>query len=246
MPQQPYLTADGLACEFPPDRTLVKSVQVTVQASDRIALVGANGVGKSTLLKILAGQLQPASGQVQQHGSLYYLPQVSATRQQIIGKTVLEVLAETAEEWWTVQALLETQFHARLDLDLPVQQLSGGELTRLLLAIAFAQNPDVLLLDEPTNHLDYRALEDLQRSLHQFIGAFGLVSHRPMFLDRVVDSVWELTSEGLNVYGGNFSAYREQKQIKREAQQRSHDAARKALKQAKASALREQQRAAQS
>lgn len=246
MPQQPYLMADGVTYELPPDRTLFQSVQVSVMAGDRVALVGENGVGKSTLLQILARQLQPTAGQVQHHGSVYYLPQISTIRQHLVHQTVLDMLTETTDEWWNITAQLEAQFQTHLDLSLPVSQLSGGELTRLFLAIAFAQNPNVLLLDEPTNHLDYLALEDLRRSLQQFPGAFVIVSHKPMFLDQVVDTVWELAPDGLRVYGGHFSAYREHKQTEQEARQRSHEAARKELKQAKASAMREQQRAAQS
>lgn len=246
MLQQPYLLADGLTYELPPDRTLFKSVQASVLAGDRIALVGANGAGKSTLLQLLSRQLRPTSGYVQQYGSVYYLPQISTIRQQIVHKTVLEILTATMDEWWTITNLLETQFKTNLDLSLPVNHLSGGELTRLFLSIAFAQNPNVLLLDEPTNHLDYLALEELRRSLQQFTGAFVIVSHKPMFLDQVVDTVWELTTDGLNVYGGNFSAYREQKRIEQEARQRSHEVARKELKRVQQTVMQEQMRAAQS
>ncbi|MBD1853995.1 ribosomal protection-like ABC-F family protein [Leptolyngbya sp. FACHB-711] len=246
MPQHCCLLADRLSCMLPPDRMLFRCVQLRVQSGDRIALVGANGTGKSTLLRILAGQLQPSSGNIHRQGSIYYLPQISTIHQQMINKTVLEMLMETTEEWWTVTGLLETQFHNQIDLSLPVHALSGGELTRLFLAIAFAQTPDILLLDEPTNHLDYHALEALRRLLESFSGAFVMVSHKPMFLDQVVQTVWELTADGLRIYGGNFSAYRKQKQIEREVKLRSHEVARKELKQAKAAAMQEQQRAAQS
>jgi ATPase subunit of ABC transporter with duplicated ATPase domains len=245
MPQQPYLLADGLTCELPPDRTLFRNVQASVFPGDRIALVGANGVGKSTLLQILAGQVQPTAGHVHQNGSVYYLPQIS-TLQQVQHNTVLDLLVATSEEWWNITSLLETQFHTVLELSQPIAYLSGGELTKLFLSIALSQNPNVLLLDEPTNHLDYQGLEELRRSLQAFPGAFVIVSHKPLFLDQVVQTIWELTPDELSVYGGNFSAYREQKQTEQEARERSHELARKQLKQAKASAMREQQRAAQS
>ncbi|MFB2838031.1 ribosomal protection-like ABC-F family protein [Floridanema evergladense] len=246
MPQQPYLLAEGLTYELPSVRTLFRNVQASVFAGERIALVGANGVGKSTLLQIFARQIRPTAGSVKCYGSIYYLPQVSTIVEQIMHQTVLGFLNAISEEWWTITNLLETQFHTTLDLSVPINYLSGGELTRLLLASAFAQNPNVLLLDEPTNHLDYLALEELRQLLQQFAGAFVIVSHKPMFLDQVVDTVWELTPNGLDVYGGNFSAYREQKQTALEAKWRTHEVARKELKQAKASAMQEQQRAAQS
>jgi ATPase subunit of ABC transporter with duplicated ATPase domains len=246
MPQQPYLLAEGLTYDLSPDHTLFKNIQLSLFSGDRIALVGTNGVGKSTLLKILAGQINATAGSVQHYGSVHYLPQLSTIRQQLIHETVLAFLSATSEEWWNITNLLEVQFNTTLELSLSIDCLSGGELSQLFLAIALAQNPSVLLLDEPTNHLDYLALEELRRSLKQFAGAFVLVSHKPMFLDQVVDTVWELTSEGLDVYGGNFSSYREQKQIEREAQLRSHEVARKELNRAQSVAAQEQKRAAQS
>src|SRR4028119_2249640 len=97
MPQQPYLLAEGLTYELPPDRTLFKNVQLSLavgdseallRSADRVALVGANGVGKSTLLQILAGQIEPSVGSVWRNASLYYLPQISTIRQQIKADTV--------------------------------------------------------------------------------------------------------------------------------------------------------------
>jgi ATPase subunit of ABC transporter with duplicated ATPase domains len=246
MPRQLYLLGDRITYELSPDRTLFKNIQVSLFAGDRIALVGQNGVGKSTFLKILAEQIYATAGSVHHHGAVHYLPQLSTIRQQLTHATVLEFLTATSDEWWNITNLLEAQFKTILDLSLPIESLSGGELTQLFLAIALAQNPNVLLLDEPTNHLDYLALEELRRALKQFAGAFVIVSHKPMFLDRVVDTVWEITSEGLKVYGGNFSSYREQQQIELEAQLRSHEVARKELNRAQSVAEQEQKQAAQS
>ncbi len=246
MPEHPYLLGEGLSYALPPDRILFDSLQLSLAAGDRVGLVGANGVGKSTLLRILAGQLKPTAGMVHRMNSLYYLPQISVVQQQLKTATVLNFLATSIDEWWRVSEFIENQFHTELDLSLPVDQLSGGELTKLLLAVGFVQSPQVLLLDEPTNHLDYLALEELRQILAQFEGAYVVVSHKPFFLDQVVSSIWELDTAGLTVYGGSYSDYRQQKQRQLEAQQRSHEAARKALKRAKATALQEQQRAAQS
>jgi len=98
-----------------------------------------------------------------------------------------------SDEWWKISEILETQFNTTLDLSLSIANLSGGELTKLFLAIGLSQQPNVLLLDEPTNHMDYLALEELSQFLKQFDGAFVIVSHKPFFLDRVVDTTWELT-----------------------------------------------------
>ncbi|HEY9832709.1 MAG TPA: ABC-F family ATP-binding cassette domain-containing protein [Stenomitos sp.] len=246
MPQQPYLLAEGLTYELPPDRTLFKNVQLSLAVGDCVALVGANGVGKSTLLQILAGQIEPSAGSVWRNSSIYYLPQISTIRQQIKADTVQNFLFSISDEWWKISDILETQFNTTLDLSLAIASLSGGELTKLFLAIGLSQQPNVLLLDEPTNHMDYLALEELSQFLKQFDGAFVIVSHKPFFLDRVVDTTWELTPNGVSVYGGNFSLYREFKQAELEAKLRSHEVAKKELKRAKAAAMQEQQRAAQS
>ncbi|AUB40936.1 ATPase components of ABC transporters with duplicated ATPase domains [Nostoc flagelliforme CCNUN1] len=246
MPRKSILLAENLAYELSLDRTLFQKTQVSIEAGDRIALVGRNGVGKSTLLKILAGQISPSAGSVLRNGVVYYLPQISTIRQEIIADTVLNFLISTSDEWWKIEDILQTQFDTNIDFYLPITNLSGGELTKLFLAIGLAQEPNLLLLDEPTNHMDLQALESLRQFLQNFTGAFVIVSHKPFFLDQVTQVTWELTPVGIKVYGGNFSQYREQKEIELEVAIRSHEVARKELKRTQATAMQEQQRAAQS
>ncbi|BAU15858.1 ABC transporter related (plasmid) [Leptolyngbya sp. NIES-3755] len=246
MDRQPYLIAENLSYEVEPTQTLFQGIHLSLSANDRIALVGSNGVGKSMLLKILAGQIRPTQGSVALNGSTYYLPQISTIRDSLQSESVLEFLITISNEWWEIEHSLETMFSTTLDLSLPLQSLSGGELTKLFLAIGLSNSPDLLLLDEPTNHLDYLALEELRQFLIHFQGAFVIVSHKPFFLDQVANSTWELTTVGLQVYGGNYSLYREQKQLEDAAKVRSHETARKELKRTKTAALREQERAAQS
>lgn len=246
MPQKPYLLASGLTYQLPPARTLFKDVQVSVMSGDRIALVGENGIGKSTLLKILAGQIAASAGSISRYGSVYYLPQISTLPPQFQMRTGLDVLSSISEDWWAIAAFLETQFNTSLDLSLSIAQLSGGELTKLFLAIGLYQQPNILLLDEPTNHIDYRALAELHHCVRQFEGAVVAVSHKPFFLNQVTDTTWELTPDGLTVYGGNFSFYREQKQTELAAKLRSHEAARQEVKRRQETAMQEQKRSAQS
>jgi ATPase subunit of ABC transporter with duplicated ATPase domains len=244
--RQPYLMAENLSYELDSMQRLFQGIELSLSAHDRIGLVGSNGVGKSTLLKLLSGYLPPKTGTVTRQGSLYYLPQISTLRASIQLESVFDFLNAVSNEWWEIEQILETTFGTTLNLSSLMQELSGGELTKLFLAVGLSQAPDVLLLDEPTNHLDYMALEELRQFLTQFPGAFVIVSHKPFFLDQVTRTTWELTQTGLQVYGGNYSLYREQKQLEHTAQVRSHETARKELKHAKAAALREQERAAQS
>ncbi|MCU0545794.1 MAG: ATP-binding cassette domain-containing protein [Oscillatoriaceae cyanobacterium Prado104] len=244
--QQTYLIAGDLSYELNATRTLFHGIHLSISAGDRIALVGSNGVGKSTLFKILAGDIQPTQGSVTRNCSTYYLPQIGTILADIPSGSVIDFLNAVSNEWWEIEQIIQTTFNTTLDLSLPLQNLSGGELTKLFLAVGLSRSPELLLLDEPTNHLDYLALEELGQFLCEFRGAFAIVSHKPFFLDRVANTTWELTPTGLQVYGGNFSLYREQKQVELAAQVRSHETARKKLKSAKTSALREQERAARS
>ena len=246
MSSQPYVMAENLGYAIEPTRQLFDGISLSLATADRVALVGKNGVGKSTLLKILSGQSQPNQGVVSSHGSTYYLPQLSTIRASLRSESVFDVLSAISNEWWEIEQMLETTFGTTLDLSLPIQHLSGGELTQLFLVVGLSRSPDFLFLDEPTNHLDYRALEDLRQMLCQFQGAFVIVSHKPSFLDQVAKTTWELTPGRLQVYGGNFSYYRGQKQLEAAARERAHETARKQLKRAKATALSEQKRAAQS
>jgi ATPase subunit of ABC transporter with duplicated ATPase domains len=244
--RSPYLIAENLSYKLDLVRPLFDAIHLSLAGGDRVALVGANGVGKSTLLKLLAGQLQPTQGSIVHQGKLYDLPQISTLREGLQAETVFDFLNRVSSEWWEIEHLLETRFCTRLDWSLAMQDLSGGELTKLFLAVGLAQSPDLLLLDEPTNHLDYQGLEAMRQALCQFAGAFVIVSHKPFFLDQVATTTWELTATGLQIYGGNYSFYREQKRLEQVANLRSHETARKQLKRIQASALREQERAAHS
>lgn len=244
--RSPILVAENLSYTIDSTQTLFEDVHLSLQNEDRVALIGTNGVGKSTLLKILAGQVQPSAGSVTCRGLTYYLPQVSTMQANLPSGSVLDFLYTQSHEWWEIVQILEASFRTELDLSLPISDLSGGERVKLLLAVGLSRSPDVLLLDEPTNHLDYLALEDLRKMLNSFSGACIIVSHKPFFLDQVAQTVWELSPAGVQIYGGNFSDYKLQKQRETAAKARSHETARKELKRAKASALKEQQRAARS
>ncbi len=244
--KKPLLIADNISYELSTSRTLFKDVRLSINQGERIALVGANGVGKSSLLKILAGEIQPNSGSVARDGVIYYLPQINTIPQLNQEVTVLEFLISYSEEWWEIANQLEKSLGTFLDLSLPMKSLSGGKLTKLFLAIGLHKNPSLLLLDEPTNYLDFLALENLSDFLNKFNGAFVIVSHKPFFLDRVANKIWELTASGIKVYGGNYSDYKLQKETELQVALRTIEIAKKELKRVTESALIEEQRAAKS
>lgn len=245
MSKKSILLAENLAYQLSLETTLFQQVNLSIDAGNRIALVGRNGIGKSSLLKILAGEIIPSIGSISR-GVVYYLPQISTIKQAITADTVLNYLISISDEWWEIAGILQAQFQTNLDLSVPIANLSGGELTKLFLAIGLAKKPDLLLLDEPTNHIDLPGLESLRQFLVNFSGAYVIVSHKPFFLDQVTDVTWELTDRGVKVYGGNFSDYRQQKEIELAAAVRSHEVAKKELKRVQTTAIQEQQRAAQS
>jgi len=246
MHSQAILNASNLTYELANTQSLFKNISVSLHERARIGLVGCNGSGKSTLLKLLAGQLITKTGTIKTAGSIYYLPQINTVNLSASNESILNWLNVFSDEWWQIITVLEDNFKTELDLSQSINTLSGGELTKLWLAIAFCKEPDILFLDEPTNHLDLVALEQLRKALQAFSGAIVIVSHKPFFLDQVVDTIWELTPRELKIYGGNYSFYQSQKETEHQAALRDHEVARKELKQAKTSALQEQQRAAQS
>ncbi|WP_417308490.1 ABC-F family ATP-binding cassette domain-containing protein [Devosia sp.] len=203
---------------------------------ERTGLVGRNGVGKSTLLHLIAGQLTPAAGRIDRSGKLALLRQLARpdpdeTLAELFGITEALALvdravagtasvAELAEADWT----LEARFAEALDrMGLPSAKpttrlltLSGGQTTRAALAALTFSSPDMLLLDEPTNNLDAAGRASVIALLESWRGGAIVVSHDRDLLD-TMDAIVELTSLGATRYGGNWTAYRERKAMERAA-----------------------------
>ncbi|TDO52295.1 ATPase subunit of ABC transporter with duplicated ATPase domains [Kribbella sp. VKM Ac-2527] len=207
----------------------------------RSGLVGRNGVGKSTLLKLIAGRLNPQRGSIRATGELAYLPQdltLDTTLQvdQALGIaeirraiTAIEQGDASEQNFTTVgdgwdaeeraEAMLGKLGLGAIGLDRSVGELSGGETILLGLAAELLKRPDVLLLDEPTNNLDLRARRHLYEAVESFRGALIVVSHDRELLDRV-DQIGDLRKGDITWYGGNLTAYEEAVAIEQEAAQR--------------------------
>lgn len=231
MRMQTLLSATDIGFELP-HKTLFKALSVSIARGDRIGLIGKNGEGKSTFLKILSGAIEPTSGRVDAHGKAHYVAQLDFALFEK-SDTVAEFLKRRALSWPLVQASLARIFsEIHIVQNKEVRALSGGELAKLLIAIADSDNPDVLLLDEPTNHLDAEGLEVLKNYLHAFRGAFVVVSHDPLFLEYVASTIWEIDQGNLIHFKGTYSAYQDQKKLADEARERALEAARKGVRKA--------------
>ncbi len=233
--------------------TVLEDISFVINAGDRVGIVGSNGVGKTTLLSILAGQESADAGAFSFAPSteIGYLPQSTP---EFYGRTMQDLIYESLgnlrqleermrelesamsaasgeeltvlmEEYDSVSTRfqdrggynIDHQIDAILDglrityiaREREMQTLSGGEKARVGLAILLLRSPDLLLLDEPTNHLDVASLEWLENYLARYRGAILLVSHDRQFLNRAVNSIFEIDehSHHLNKYEGNYDAY---------------------------------------
>ena len=196
------------------DQDIFKDINLEVHSGEKVALVGPNGIGKTTLLRILAGIDQPVGGRLcffrpVQTG---YLAQDDPYHPEA---TIQTVLAATASEKPNInwrEALSRFNFTGLETQKFSV--LSGGEKTRLKLACLWLQGCDLLLLDEPSNHLDMDQLNWLEEYLRNYPGTVLVVSHDRYFLDRVATRVIELSKTSATSYPGNYSAYNNAKEAK--------------------------------
>lgn len=236
------------------DVPLLDRTSLAIEASERIGLIGRNGTGKSSLLKILAGKEQLDDGviQFQQNLNIAYVaqePQLQADmtifeavseglaglkdtiEQYVTGVGDLDTLQniiELQDGWNWEQRVIETMHRLHLDGKARISSLSGGMRKRVALGQALVTLPDILLLDEPTNHLDLDSIQWLEDLLIEFKGSMVVITHDRAFLDRVSTRIVELDRGHLFSYQGNFAQY----QITKEA-----ELAAEAVTQAKADKL---------
>jgi ATP-binding cassette subfamily F protein uup len=206
------------------DRPLLDGAQLTIRSGERVGLIGRNGTGKSTLLRVIAGLTQLDDGEVQRRDGPRItfveqepeLPPSPTLRESLLARAALEPdaahLHADERELWRMEARL-TEFMQRFNLDperVPATS-SGGERKRAALALALSLQPDLLLLDEPTNHLDIEGIERLEELLLK-VPACMVITHDRAFLDSVTTRIVELDRGILRSYPGNFAAYEERKE----------------------------------
>jgi ATP-binding cassette subfamily F protein uup len=210
------------------DRPLLDGAQLAVESGERLGLIGRNGTGKSSLLRVIAGLAQLDDGQLQQRTGLKVafveqepeLPEAATLRESLLerastarganGSVYAELHADERERWRLESRLTEFLHRFELDEARSPATSSGGERKRAALALALTLQPDLLLLDEPTNHLDIDGIERLEELLLK-VPAVLVITHDRAFLDRVTTRIIELDRGILRSYPGNFAAYEERK-----------------------------------
>ena len=195
-------------------KKLLTDVTLYIGEHDRIGVVGINGTGKSTLLKILAGLEEPDSGTVMRKNGLRvsFLPQMPdySVERTAVEQVLFDAPKDVgAPDEYEAKTLL-SQFGIS-DFDADVRTLSGGQKKRVALAAALIRPVDLLLLDEPTNHIDAQTIALLEEKLGKYRGALMMVTHDRYFLDRVCNRIAEISGGELYLHDGNFSYYLEQK-----------------------------------
>ena len=205
------------------DRPLLDGAQLSVQPGERLGLIGRNGTGKSTLLRVIAGAIQLDDGELQRRVGLRIafveqepeLPPAPSLRASLLERAgqhsgenpgSAELHADERDAWRMDSRLSEFLQRFELQAEQPVASSSGGQRKRAALALALALQPDLLLLDEPTNHLDLEGIERLEELLLRVPAAI-VITHDRAFLDRVATRIVELDRGILRSYPGNFAAY---------------------------------------
>ncbi len=207
----PIIAVDNVSVGYDPAQPVLNRVTLRIDNDDRIALLGANGNGKSTLVKLLAGRLMPFSGKITRADklSIAYFAQHQ-----------LDELDETGSAYSHVRKLMgeapESKIRARAGAigfsgkaaDTLVKSLSGGEKARLLLGLATFFGPNMIILDEPTNHLDIDSRAALAEAINEFPGAVIMVSHDRYLIEACADRLWVVADRTVRSYDGDLDDYR--------------------------------------
>ena len=199
------------------DKVLLNNVNFTINETDKIGLLGVNGVGKSTLLKLLVSELEPTSGIIYKKNNIKiaYLPQETNF---VLENTILDEIKRITktkeEEAFNMKSILNKlglDDHSRI-----IKELSGGEKKRLALACTLITPADLIILDEPTNHLDIWMINWLEKFLVKFNKAVLLVTHDRYFLERITKKIMELEFGNIHLYEGNYHTFLNEKVIRLE------------------------------
>ena len=249
------LILQSISYIHPDKEILFEDISLVVNKGDKAALIGNNGTGKSTLLKIMSGKLGPSTGTLKVDSSPYYVPQIfgqfndltvaqalrideklQSLKKILDGQPTEENLSILNDDWTIEercrQALAGWQMEG-VPLEQKMGTLSGGQKARVFLAGIQIHKPEIVLLDEPSNHLDTSSRQILYDYIENTANTLIVVSHDRTLLN-LLDNVYELGGNGINVYGGNYDFYATQKQIEAEVLSQNLKNKEKALRKARA------------
>ena len=190
------LSVDNIKKTFA-DTPLLDGVSFYLQENEKVGVIGINGTGKSTLLKIIAGYEEADEGSITKANNIVirYLPQNPEFKEnETIMESILRQNISKVESEWDIESNAKTML-MKLgvnDFNAVTSTLSGGQRKKVALVSTLLSKADILILDEPTNHLDVDAKEELKRALKEYKGAILLVCHEPDFYDGLVDKIWNL------------------------------------------------------
>lgn len=196
-----------------PDKTMVSDIDFQVNKNDRVAIIGPNGIGKSTLLKTIMKKLEPKDGSIKYGASLdigYYDQELQSLDP---SKTVLDTIWDRHKTMpeKDVRSILASFLFSAEDIDKTVGQLSGGQKARLTLTVLSLEKDNFLLMDEPTNHLDIEAKEVLEQALDNYDGTLLFVSHDRYFINELANKIISVRDGHAKIYNGNYSYYLDEK-----------------------------------
>lgn len=196
-----------------PDKTMVSDIDFQVNKNDRVAIIGPNGIGKSTLLKTIMKKLEPKDGSIKYGANLdigYYDQELQSLDP---SKTVLDTIWDRHKTMpeKDVRSILASFLFTAEDIDKTVGQLSGGQKARLTLTVLSLEKDNFLLMDEPTNHLDIEAKEVLEQALDNYDGTLLFVSHDRYFINELANKIISVRDGHAKIYNGNYSYYLDEK-----------------------------------
>lgn len=193
------------------DNHVLKGLSSTIEVGEKVAILGANGIGKTTLLKCLMGDYTPESGKVKwsENANIGYCAQDHAHlfKQKM---TVLDWMMQwkkPSDDEQSVRGVLGRMLFSQDDIAKPVSILSGGEKGRMVFGKLILQRPNILVMDEPTNHLDMESIESLNLALEKYVGTLIFVSHDREFVSSLATRIIEITENGLRDFAGSYDDY---------------------------------------
>ncbi len=235
--QKPFIIAHDVSFESEVGAPIVSQLSFSLHI-EKTGLVGKNGVGKTTFLRLITGELEPTVGSIERQGAFAYLSQdihpelqntvadtlgiaqkLAAIEQVKAGTKTKDVLAVINNDWDIedrARNIFDSLRFSHIMFDRRLETLSGGERMKVILARLLLQQPDVLILDEPTNNLDYQSRAVVYELVKNWSGGMLIVSHDRELLN-LMDRIVELSETGIQEYGGNYDFYLAQREIEKQA-----------------------------